>query len=129
MGGEGRRTERLADREGTRRKQRAWEYEGEWRGDGDGLGKTLHYNPLRLQLCYLHKNNGGPASVEHLLINGRTGGKKKQSWEVGVEVLSLPRPSTTLSPVWTKWYFTLAKSIPSFQPQKSQLCLSPAILI
>lgn len=34
---------------------------------------TLHYNTLMLQLCYLHCNNGGPASAEHLLINNRTG--------------------------------------------------------
>lgn len=94
--------------EGKREKESTWSREE--KGEEE-FGKHTSLQSLLLQLCYLHSNNGGSASAEHLLINNRTG-ERRGAEGVGVGVLSLSRPGTKQSPVWTEWHFTPAKSIP-----------------
>lgn len=87
--------------EGKREKESTWSREE--KGEEE-FGKHTSLQSLLLQLCYLHSNNGGSASAEHLLINNRTG-ERRGAEGVGVGVLSLSRPGTKQSPVWTEWHF------------------------
>lgn len=132
-GERGKEVQRRQIREESRERHRQKGVKIKKEKDRDGRGKqrrekkkaervleiALHYNTLLLQLCHLHSNNGGSASVEHLLINNRTedGERGRGIWEVGVEVLSRSRPPYGLNDI--SCYLTLSALLP---PQRSHLC-------